>query len=93
MIEDPIGVLHHVPIHQPQHLVAQGLQVRGPGRIGRNRIGMTRAIDLQDQHCPIAEEVSDVSPARDLSAEFETVQLPIAQLRPQASFAIRLAAP
>ena len=82
MIEDPIGVLHHVPIHQPQHFVTQALQIRRSGRVSCDRVGVPRAVDLQDQHRLVAEEVGDVTPARNLSAELEPVQLPIAELRP-----------
>jgi hypothetical protein len=93
VIEYTIHALSHIPIHESQHQISKALQV-GRARLISGRFDVvTRSVDLQDQHRLVAKEVGDIPAARALPAELESVQLSIAQFRPQASFAARLAAP
>jgi hypothetical protein len=50
-----------------------------------------RSIDLQDQHCLIAQKIRHEFSARHLAAKLQVIQLPIAQARPKPSFCARLA--
>jgi hypothetical protein len=45
-------------------------------------------IDLDDELCFLTGEVSEVSIDRELAAELEATELPVAKYRPQLPFAV-----
>ena len=94
-LEDAFEVGVELVIGVAENAVAEGVEIRVPVAIvgGLGCFFVDGAVELEDEPQIVAEEVRDVGADRYLTAEFEAVELPVAQAVPQLFFGFRHGSP
>jgi hypothetical protein len=82
MIEDTIGILQQVVVTDPHNNITEPFEVRRPLRILAALLVMLGAIQFDDEHRLVAQEIGHERPARHLTPKLQIAQPPIAHSRP-----------
>jgi hypothetical protein len=75
-------------IPESHYVVAVGGKMGGASGIVLRTVAVLPAVDLHDEPCARTEEVDDVWPERDLSAEAKAFELSAAQKLPQLALGV-----
>jgi hypothetical protein len=88
-LKHAFGIRQHIIVPETQKVVPHDLQLPCSMCVVRHLLEMLTAIQLHDQLRIYACEVDDVTADFMLSAEFESMQLSIAEIAPQLLLRIR----
>jgi len=85
-LQNTLDVVYHFIVPEAHNSVAQRFKELSPRRVSRNRVGVLRSINLNDQHRVETNEVNNVLADRTLPAKAKILDLLIANPMPEFSF-------